>query len=229
MSGLKVAIIGANGKIGRLLVNILKQDKTNFATPLAIVRNSEQQDYFINEVGVNASLTSIEHATVKEIVDAIKGYDAVVFTAGAGGKGIERIFTVDLDGCCKAIEACQLANIKRFIVVSALKAEDRSFWWNIPSLREYYIAKRAADHDVRLSGLDYTILQPGSLLDNHGTQKFAPLNQVDKMIQMGEITINREDVALFIKEALLHANETKQKTITLLNGDSPINEFITSI
>lgn len=39
MSGLKVAIIGANGKIGRLLVNILKQDKTNFATPGPVVLN----------------------------------------------------------------------------------------------------------------------------------------------------------------------------------------------
>lgn len=229
MSGLKVAIIGANGKIGRLLINILKQDKANFDTPLAIVRNSEQQDYFINEIKVNASLTSIEHATVKEIVDAIKGYDAVVFSAGAGGKGVERIFTVDLDGCCKAIEACQLANVKRFIVVSALKAEDRDFWWSIPSLREYYIAKRAADHDVRLSGLNYTILQPGWLLDSNGTQKFASLNQVDKMVEMGEKTVAREDVALFIKEALLHENETKEKTIPLLNGDIPINEFITTI
>lgn len=229
MSGLKVAIIGANGKVGRLLINILKQDSTNFDTPLAIVRNVEQQDYFIKEVGVNASLTSIEHATVKEIVNAIQGYDAVVFTAGAGGKGVERIFTVDLDGCCKTIEACQLANIKRLIVVSALKAEDRDFWWNIPSLREYYIAKRAADHDVRSSGLNYTILQPGWLVDNHGTQRFTPLNQIDKMIEMNKKTVNREDVALFIKEALLHENETKEKTIPLINGDIPIDEFIKKI
>lgn len=228
MPGLKVAIIGANGKIGRLLVDYLKQDKTHFDTPLAIVRNAQQQEYFIRDVGIHASLTSIEHATVKEVTAAIKGYDAVVFTAGAGGKGMERIFTVDLDGCCKALEACKAAGVDRFIIVSALKAEERDFWWDIPGLREYYIAKRAADHDVRLSGLNYTILQPGWLKDDSALKKFTRLDQIDERIKTDK-SVTRQDVALFIKQALLHPEETKQKTISLVNGDIPINDFITTV
>lgn len=228
MAGLKVAIIGANGKIGRFLVDYLKHDPTHFDTPLAIVRNAEQQEYFNKEVQINASLTSIEHTSVKEVAAAIKGYDAVVFTAGAGGKGVERIFTVDLDGCCKALEACEVAGVNRFIVVSALKAEDRDFWWDIPGLREYYIAKRAADHDVRLSKINWTILQPGWLQDEPSTGKLTPLDQVEERIKVDK-TIKRQDVALFIKEALLHEKETVHKTITLVNGDVPINEFITTL
>lgn len=228
MSGLKVAIIGANGKIGRLLVDYLKQDKTHFGTPLAIVRNAEQQEYFTKEVKINASLTSIEHASVKEVAAAIKGYDAMVFTAGAGGKGVERLFTVDLDGCTKALEACEMAGVNRFIVVSALKAEDRDFWWDIPGLREYYIAKRAADHDVRHSDLAWTILQPGWLKDEPSIGKFTPLDQIDEKIK-GDKSIGRKDVALFIKEALLHEKETLHKTLSLVNGDVPVDEFISTL
>lgn len=227
MSSLRVAIVGANGKIGRHLINYLKES-TQFAKPLAIVRKKEQQEYFTNEVGIDASLTSIEHATANEIATAIKGSDAVVFTAGAGGKGVERIFTVDLDGCCKTLEACKQAGIKRFVIVSALKAEEREFWWDIPGLREYYIAKRAADHDVRQSGLDYTILQPGWLTDEEPKGKFTALDKIDERIKTDK-SVPRKDVALFIKEALLHPKETDKKTITLVNGDIPMNEFVTSV
>lgn len=225
---IKVAIIGANGKVGSLLIDHIKGDD-HFEKPLALVRTKEQEEKFINEVGINASLTSIEHASVKEIADTIKGYDVVVFTAGASGKGTERIFTVDLDGCVKAMEACEEANIKRFIVVSALKAEDRSFWWDLKGLREYYIAKRAADHDVRQSNLDYTIVQPGYLTLDKATEKLVPLSEVNDAIKNGILSVTREDVAIFIKKIIIDPVGTVKKTISLLNGEESMDKFIKNL
>ncbi|EJS42381.1 YMR090W [Saccharomyces arboricola H-6] len=227
MSVIKVAIVGANGKVGRLLVSQLKNNNS-FSTPLAIVRTQDQFNYFKNEAGVDASLTDIENSSVSEIAEAIKGYDAVVFSAGAGGKAVERIFTVDLDGCCKVVEACEKVGIKRFIVVSALKAEDREFWCNIKGLREYYIAKKAADREVRDSKLGYTILQPGSLELNKGTGLLQPLNKIEEKAS-NNYSINREDVASFIVQSLLHPDATVKKTISLVNGDEPIEKFIQSL
>ncbi|CAI5030279.1 CGH_1_HP_G0101390.mRNA.1.CDS.1 [Saccharomyces cerevisiae] len=98
---LKVAVVSASGKVGRLLINQLKANDS-FSTPLAIVRTQDQVNYFKNEVGVDASLTDIENASVSEITDAIKAYDAVVFSAPVRVvKEWKRIFTVDLDGCIK--------------------------------------------------------------------------------------------------------------------------------
>ncbi|CCF55510.1 hypothetical protein KAFR_0A00720 [Kazachstania africana CBS 2517] len=228
MSPLKVAVIGANGKVGRLVIKELVNDPTNFATPLAVVRSKEQQDFFQNELKIDATLTSVEHSSVSQISDAIKGYDAVIFSAGAGGKGIERIFTVDLDGCVKAMEACEAVGIKRFILVSAIKAEDRSFWWNIESLRNYYIAKRAADHEVRSSTLDYTILQPGNLTLEDSIGKFTLVKDIDERLRT-DPSITRADVALFIKECLKHPKETSRKTIPLLNGDRSVNDIIKNL
>ncbi|EHN00818.1 YMR090W-like protein [Saccharomyces cerevisiae x Saccharomyces kudriavzevii VIN7] len=224
MSPLKVAVVGASGKVGCLLINQLNSN-SSFSTPLAIVRTQDQVDHFKNEVRVDASLTDIENASVSEIADAIDGYDAVVFSAGAGGKGIGRIFTVDLDGCIKVVEACEKAGVKRFIVVSALKAEERDFWCNIKGLREYYIAKRSADREVRDSKLDYTILQPGSLELNKGTGLLQPLNRLEEKASVN-YSINREDVASFIVQSLLHPDATVKKTISLVNGDEPIETFI---
>lgn len=227
MSPLKVAVVGANGKVGRLLLNQLK-NSSSFSTPLAIVRTQEQVEHFENKVGVDAVLTDIENASVNEIVDAIKGYDAVVFSAGAGGKGVERIFTVDLDGCIKVVEACENAGVKRFVVVSALRAEDRDFWWNLEGLREYYIAKRSADREIRNSKLDYTILQPGTLESNEGTGLFQPLDKLDEKAT-GLYSINNEDVASFVTQTLLRPDVTVGKTIPLVNGDEPVESFIQSL
>ncbi|KAL3233723.1 hypothetical protein RNJ44_03763 [Nakaseomyces bracarensis] len=228
MSGpLRVAVVGANGKVGRLLINLMKNQKSNFATPLALVRKEEQVKYFQDEVGVDASLTSIESATVPELQNALKGCDAVVFSAGAGGQSMERIFTVDLEGCAKVIEACEKTGISRFIIVSAIKAEDRSFWWDT-SLRSYYIAKKAADLYVRQSNLDWTILHPGFLGTDPAKGKLVQVDQIETK-KDNNYHIERADVAQFIVDALLNPEKTVKKTIPLANGDVPIKDFIGSL
>ncbi|KAG0672189.1 hypothetical protein C6P45_003664 [Maudiozyma exigua] len=200
-SPLKVAIVGASGKVGSFVVKQLTNDPTHFATPLALVRTPEQVKHWKSEIGIDAKLTSIENDDVETIAKAIKGVDAMVFSAGAGGKGVERIFTVDLDGCLKVAEACEQVGVKRFILVSAIMAENRKFWWNLTGLREYYIAKRSADRKY--------------IHANKAEADFAEHKE-----------IARQDVALFIKEALLHPKETNRKTIPLVNGTVPVNDFI---
>ena len=222
---LKVAIVGASGKVGSFVVQQLKNDPSHFVTPLALVRTSEQVKHWKSEVGIDAKLTSIENDDVEAIAKAIKGVDAVVFSAGAGGKGVERIFTVDLDGCLKVAEACEQVGVKRFILVSAIMAENRKFWWDLAGLREYYIAKRSADREIRCTKLDYTIVQPGWLTNGNSTGKYIHANKAEADFAEHK-EIARQEVALFIKEALLHPKETNRKTIPLVNGTVPINDFI---
>lgn len=226
MNGLKVAIVGANGRIGRLLVSQLKQHK-QFATPLALVRSEEQVQHFEQEVQVLASLTSIEDTSARKLAETIKGYDAVVFCAGAGGSSVERIFTVDLDGCAKSVEACELAGVDRFVVVSAIKADDREFWVKTGSLKNYYIAKRAADWFTRSSKLKYTILQPGMLTDDKGTAMLTPIDRLEEKAD-SFYQISRDDVASSIVACLLHPAQTSRKTIPLANGDTAIEKVLES-
>lgn len=226
-SGLKVAVVGANGKIGRLLINRLKNNNADFATPIAIVRTTEQETYFQKEIGVEASLTSIEDSTVTQLAKAFKGCDAVVFTAGAGGKGIERIFTVDLDGCRKTLEACQKAGIDRLLVVSAIKADVREFWYDT-ALRNYYIAKSAADEIVKASSINYTILHPGSLTLENSTGKYQPIDKLEDLSK-SFYSVSREDVALALEYSLLNPKLTARKVIPLANGNQPIEEYFKTV
>ncbi|CAG99862.1 uncharacterized protein KLLA0_E18283g [Kluyveromyces lactis] len=224
---MKVAVIGANGKVGRLVCDKLK--KVDNYDPVAFVRTEEQVKYFKNEVGIDVTLTSVEDSTVGQIAEAFKKHkiEAVVFSAGAGGKSIERIFTVDLDGCCKVADACEEANISRFIVVSAIKAEDRTFWYDT-ALRNYYIAKNAADHYVRGTNLNYTILQPGMLETGKSTGKLCTLDLLETK-KDSFFAIDRDDVAEVIVKILQHDKGTICKTIPLANGGLAIEDFLKTL
>ncbi|AOA61083.1 hypothetical protein PP7435_CHR1-1516 [Komagataella phaffii CBS 7435] len=219
----KVAIFGAHGKVAQLLISKLGSSKYE---PLALVRKQEQVDDFIAG-GVDAKLISLEDDTLGKIAEAIKGCSAVVFSAGAGGKGgADRTVAVDLDSAVKAMEATELNNIKRFIMVSAIGADDRDFWyWNIPSLRTYYICKKYADRELRRTNLDWTILQPGALKDIPEKGSLQPENEIFQTKTYETVGISRADVAEVILQSLEHPS-TIHKTLTLINGDVPIQKWI---
>lgn len=80
-------------------------------------------------MGATPTVLSLEDASIKDMEDLIKKEkpDAVIFSAGAGGKGgPERTRAVDYEGSVKVYEACQGAGVKRLLLVSAFDVRDRS-------------------------------------------------------------------------------------------------------
>lgn len=223
----KIAVIGANGKVATHLFQKLTQLKSEFE-PTAFIRSSSQGAKF-KELGVKYSTDiDLTNSNVKSITESLKGFDAVVFSAGSGGKGLELFFTVDLDGAVKVSEAAKAANVKRFVLVSAIKSLDRDFWWD-SELRPYYIAKKYADEVISSDkALDWTILQPGYLLESEGTGKIEEPKKVDAGKKLGDtdnIVIPREDVAQTIID-VLKDDSTIHKFIPLISGSLDIKDAI---
>lgn len=218
---IKVAVVGANGKVARRLINKLHNLPDKFE-PLAIIRNKDQVKQF-SDIGVKSKVVSLEEP-VLNIAGALEGANAVVFSAGAGGKGLDKTFSIDLDGAVKVFEAAEKVGIKRIVLVSAIKAEDRDFWYD-NELRSYYIAKKYADRELRRTKLDWTILQPGYLSDGEGTGKVT--EEIGNK-KLADLQIDREDVAQVIVDSLQEPN-TIHKTITLVKGQTPIKQFLSSL
>lgn len=219
---MKLAVIGAHGKVGSLLC---KRANGTFDVT-AFVRSPAEFDE-----GINVSLDiDITNTPLSKITEALKGFDAVVFTAGAGGKGLDLTLSVDLDGAVKVAEAVQANGIKRFILVSALKTFEREFWWD-SFLRSYYIAKKYADEVIIKMDVNYTILQPGMLVDTAGTGKIMDPTKVDAyadeitMKQSDKLSIPRDDVAHAIVECL-NNDATIRKIIPLISGGIQIKDAL---
>lgn len=217
---MNVIIIGAHGKIGRIVTEKMKASAR--FSPTALIRKEEQKGLF-EAMGVPVIFASLE-SSLDEIAKAINGNNAVVFTAGSGGKtGYDKTLEIDLDGAVKSMMAAKQVGIKRYVMVSAYLADDRSAW-ELSGIKPYYIAKHFADRELQRTSLEYTILRPVRLTDEEGSGKIT-MKATPGDLQK---TIPREDVATSILEVLNHA-ETTGKIMGLSAGETPIKEAILSI
>lgn len=215
---MNVFLIGANGQVGKHIVKFLQESEQHELT--AMVRSKEQAES-LNQIGVNAVVANLE-GSVDKISKAMKGSDAVIFSAGSGGKtGPDKTLLVDLDGAVKSMEAAEKVGANRFVMVSAFKAYDRESWKESP-IKPYMIAKHYADRMLVESNLNYTIFGPGLLLNEPGTGKIAVGETFEKT------SIPREDVARTVV-ASLDEEKTYKKTIGLMSGETPVEDALKKI
>src|SRR5215213_11558274 len=129
----------------------------------------EEQTGDIEADGAEPVLVDLETEEVEGgIGEAVEGCDAVVFAAGAGpGSGDERKETMDYGGAAKLVEAAEGRGVRRYLMLSAIGARDPE--GGSEPMRAYLRAKARADERLKESGLDYTVIRPGSLTEDEGT------------------------------------------------------------
>ncbi|MFJ7931427.1 SDR family oxidoreductase [Peribacillus sp. NPDC096448] len=214
---MKVFVVGANGQIGKHLVDLLKDSPEHRVR--AMVRKEEQSEH-LEKNGIESAVVSLT-GSVDEITNAAKGCDAIVFTAGSGGStGADQTLLIDLDGAVKTIEAAENLGIDRFIMVSAFQANNRENWNE--AIKPYYVAKHYADRALLQSDLNYTIIRPGGLVNEPGTGKVTAAEELERG------SIAREDVARTILASLTEEN-TYKRSFDLISGDTAIAEALRKI
>ncbi|MBD8840831.1 SDR family oxidoreductase [Paenibacillus sp. CFBP 13594] len=211
---MNVLVIGANGQIGKLVVEQLAQEGKHKVT--AMIRKPEQADA-LKELGADVIIGDLE-GSVEDLAEAMKDHNAIVFTAGSGGStGQDKTLLIDLDGAVKTMEAAEQQGISRYILVSAYGADQREKWSE--SIKPYYVAKHYADRALFASDLNYTIIRPGGLKNEPGTGKIA----VGTDLESGSIP--REDVARVIV-ASLQEEKTYRMAFDLIAGEHPVEDAL---
>ncbi len=211
---MKVLVAGANGQIGQHLVRLLAE---NGHKVRAMIR-SEDQAQLMRDLGGDPLVADLEG----NISDSVEGCDAAVFTAGGGpGSGDAKKETVDLGGAVKLIETAMEHGARRYVMVSAMGAADPEA--GPEGMRPYLRAKARADEALRESGLDYTIIRPGSLTNEPGTGR---VDAAELLGRRGKIP--REDVARAIV-VTLEIQSTVGKTFELLSGENPTERALKAL
>jgi len=206
-----VVVAGGHGQIGLRLLRLLAGGGHRAR---GLVRNP---DHVADVVEVGAEGVVCDMEALESLSGCCTGADAVVFAAGAGpGSGPERKRTVDLGAAVKLMDA----GVRRYVIVSAISA-GRPEEWSEP-MRPYYEAKAEADRRLAESGLDYTIVRPGSLTDDPGTGRVT----VGTGLAYGDIP--RDDVAAVLLAVLL-TPASIGKTFELLSGDTPVDDAVANL
>ena len=206
-----VVIAGGHGKIALRLERLLgaRGDRAR-----ALIRNPDHASD-VEEAGGVPVVADLEETSGADLAEHLRGADAVVFAAGAGpGSGPERKRTVDLGGAVKLIEAAKVAGVGRYVIVSSIGAHDPAAGGG--PMGPYLEAKAEADEALRASGLEFTIVRPGSLQDEPGTGRVRLSTELGSS---GPIT--RDDVAAVLL-ACLDTPETIGLTFEAFAGDQEV-------
>ena len=211
---MKVLVAGSHGQVGRHLVRLLAEAGHEAR---AMIRDGSQA-LEVESFGGTPVVADLEG----DPAPAAEGSDAIIFTAGGGpGSGAAKKETVDQQGAVKLIEAAKGYGIRRYVMVSAMGADDPES--GPEEMRPYLRAKGIADDALRESGLDYTIVRPGRLTNDPATGRIDAATDLGRR---GEIT--REDTARVLVATLTAAN-TYAKTFEVLAGDTPIDEAMSKL
>jgi len=207
-----ILVAGGHGKVAlRLLTRLAAQGHT----ARGLIRNPDQADD-LRAAGAVPVIGDMEAAS--SLAPWVRGADAVVFAAGAGpGSGPARKRTVDLGGAVKLADAAMAEGVTRYVMVSSIGAENPSA---AGAMQPYLEAKAEADAYVVASGLDYTIVRPGSLTDDPGSGRVTVTRTLGNRGR-----VSRDDVAAVLA-ACLQTPSTIGVTFELFAGDTPIADAL---
>jgi uncharacterized protein YbjT (DUF2867 family) len=212
-----IVILGGHGKVALRTAPLLAARGDSVT---GVIRNPEHASD-VQAEGATPVVADIETMDTAAMTELLRGYDVVIWSAGAGGGNPARTYAVDRDAAIRSMDAAAAAGVRRYVMVSYNGARtdhgvapDHFFF-------AYAEAKAAADEHLRSTDLDYTILCPGRLTLDDPTGKIEILAPGPA----GEDDVTRADVAAVIV-ATLADDSTLHRTISFRNGPTPIAEAI---
>ncbi|RIJ69801.1 SDR family oxidoreductase [Nakamurella silvestris] len=214
---MRVFLIGAAGGVGRRLAALL----TKRGDEVSGMHREGSQSATVTAGGATPVIGDLIADSAADLAEKFRGHDAVVFSAGAHGTGLDKTTAIDGDGLRKAVDAAALAGVSRFAVVSVFleagRGPDSS-----AGFEHYMAVKKDADVYLAASDLDWIILRPGQLLDDPGTGSVT----AGPAIHYGAVT--RDDVAAFLA-AVLHEGALSRVIIELTGGGTPVDQAVANL
>lgn len=254
LEDVKIGIIGTNGRTGRILIK--KFTEGDFKNITGFTRSITDSHL---DNGIIYKPINFNTNEVNELVDKFNGLDVIVFLASACQSDIHQLFVVDIDGFFKCIEACKILNERNknnmtklkdnnedpvgivyhkaphIVFISVIDIEERKNWWSLEGLiKNYIIAKRCCEHELKASNLNWTVLKTGWLTqNNNSTGKIKNVEEINSFYRQkklsNELTLERDDLADVIICCFKYLKQLNHKYVPILAGDHLIEDVLSNI
>lgn len=211
-----IALIGGHGKIA-LLAEPLLVDAGHRVD--AIIRDPAQTED-VEATGAHAVVADIASLDGAGWDDLLRGKDAVIWSAGAGGGDPRRTWAVDRDAAVASIDAAVRAGVARYVMVSYFGAGPDH---GVPEDDDFYAyAESKAQADEHLLGaagsMQVTLVRPSTLTDEETDGRIAVGGE--KAAQASRSTVAR------VIAAVMGRHDLGGAVIAFNDGDQPIDEAL---
>lgn len=205
-----VVVAGATGKTGVPLVQILK---SGGYTVRAMVRDRAKA----GDLGAGVEVVEADVTQPATLAAALKGADYVISTIGASSPNPpNNPENVDYLGIASLADAAKAAGVKHVVLMSSLGAGDENPATVLNrAFGMVLMWKGKGEQHLRDSGVPYTIVRPGGLVDCEAGKTGLALTAGDAAAT-GRVC--RADVALVMVDALRNP-AAAGKTVGLVGDD----------
>jgi len=161
--GMKVLVAGATGGVGKAVV---KQLTSQNITVRALVRDAVKASSCLPGIDQNVEIVEGDVASnFGSVRRAVEGIDAIICCTGPTDRfNPLHPFQVDFQGTENLVAAAkQAGSVKKVVYVSSIGVDDILFplnaFWGV------LFWKKQGELAIQRSGIDYTIIRPGGLLN----------------------------------------------------------------
>jgi uncharacterized protein YbjT (DUF2867 family) len=161
----KVLVFGGTGGVGSHVVKYLLQENL----PVRVFLRDAAKGSELEKQGVELFIGDLKTSSNTQLIKAMEGVKAVFSAIGTRKpfSFTEGLNQVDRNGNIKIIEAAKKAGVDRFILCSTM-----GVYKNRNPLKPFsllFYPKWEAEKYLVASGLNYTIIRPGGLVDDEQT------------------------------------------------------------
>lgn len=215
-SGTTVLVAGAAGRAGQYVIRQLRAEGWSFR---AMTRKRGQAEQRLGADYGGVDWVECDVRNPAEVAAALAGVDLVISVLGANEvTGPNSAEFVDYGGVRNLVDGAKQARVRQFVLLTAIGVTDPSHPFNKVT-RGALGWRFKGEEYLRASGLVYTIVRPGGLVNTPGGQQGLRLAQGDDWRPLLRRTLSREDLASVLIAALDNP-ATRNVTFELVNDSA---------
>jgi len=208
-----ILVAGASGRVGRYVVDELQQGGYRFR-PLTRSRAEAVKRLGSGYAGLDWVECDVRDPA--QVAAALQGVDYVISVIGANEVGgANSAEFVDYGGVKNLVEAAGRAGVRQFVLLTAIGVTDPAHPFNKATKGALQWRLKGED-SLRQSGLTYTIVRPGGLVNTPAGQAGLRLEQGDNWRPLLRSTLSRGDLAELLV-AVLGNPDTFYTTFEVVN------------
>jgi uncharacterized protein YbjT (DUF2867 family) len=208
-----VLVAGASGRAGRYVVQRLKEQGIPFR---AMTRSRAGAEQRLGPEFAGVDWVECDVRDPVQVAAAMRGVGRVISVIGANQlSGDNSAEFVDYGGVRNLVDAAVAAKVERFVLLTAIGVTDPAHPFN-KATKGALGWRFQGEEYLRASGLAYTIVRPGGLVNEPAGQKGLRLEQGDNWRPLLRSTLSRDDLALVLIESLRQPG-ARNATFELVN------------